>query len=53
MRQELSAFGLIADNDKRVVAASFQGRGLDDAWAVLLASTLETNTNLQILNLNE
>ncbi|CAM9236384.1 unnamed protein product, partial [Choristocarpus tenellus] len=46
------AVALIADNDHRAAAASFQGEGLDDAWVFVLASSLETNDTMRSLNLN-
>lgn len=56
-RHEMSrlthALGLVADDDHRVAAANLQGQRLDDAWAALLGSTLETNGTVTAVNLNE
>lgn len=46
------AYQLIDDVDHRAVAVNMQGKALDDAWAAVLGSTLETNGTVRSVNLN-
>ena len=52
MARITDAFGFVEDNDHRAAAVSVQGEALDDAWAALLGSTLETTKHVRSVLLN-
>lgn len=52
MARITDAYGFVEDDDHRAAAVNVQGEALDDAWAALLGSTLETNRNVRSVLLN-